>query len=175
MTRRGIGQDCRPRRPTASSTDFPRGLLYQRTDAMQPVDLYLSYPAPAPAWDNIYAGYPGGDSVPSPARRPRGTSNYKFALPVSGGVLDPQSKVNYTQNWNLTFEQQLPSEIAFSLAYVGNRGSHIMGSRQFNPAVFAPGATVGNENARRLYPGLGSGGAGPILRILELSTRCRPA
>ena len=35
---------------------FPEGLLYQRTDAMQPVDLYLSIPAPAAAWDNIYEG-----------------------------------------------------------------------------------------------------------------------
>ncbi|MEA2542538.1 MAG: hypothetical protein QOH35_3904 [Acidobacteriaceae bacterium] len=135
---------------------FPEGLLYQRTDAMQPVDLYLTYPAPAPAWDNIYAGYPGGDPFPRAHVGPGDFKDYKFALPVSGGVLDPQSKVNYTQNWNLTFEQQLPSEIAFSLAYVGNRGSHIMGSRQFNPAVFAPGATVSNENARRLYPGLGA-------------------
>src|ERR1700685_404660 len=31
-----------------------------------------------------------------------------------------------------------------------------MGARQFNPAVFGPGATVGNENSRRLYPGLGA-------------------
>src|ERR1700712_4063419 len=43
---------------------FPEGLLYQRTDAMQPVDLYLSYPAPPPAWDDLYAGYPGGDPFP---------------------------------------------------------------------------------------------------------------
>jgi hypothetical protein len=135
---------------------FPEGLLYQRTDAMQPVDLYLTYPAPAPAWDNIYAGYPGGDPFPRQHVSPADFKDYKFALPVSGGVLDPHSKVNYTQNWNLTFEQQLPGEVAFSLAYVGNRGSHIMGSRQFNPAVFAPGATVGNENARRLFPGLGA-------------------
>ena len=46
--------------------------------------------------------------------------------------------------------------MAFSLAYVGNHSEHIMGSRQFNPAVFGPGATVGNENSRRLYPGLGA-------------------
>ncbi len=31
-----------------------------------------------------------------------------------------------------------------------------MGSRQFNPAIYGPGATVGNENSRRLYPGLGA-------------------
>jgi hypothetical protein len=135
---------------------FPEGLLYQRTDAMQPVDLYLSYPAPAPTWDNIYDSYPGGNPFPRGHVSPDQFANYKFLLPVSGGVLDPNSKVNYTQAWNLTFEQQLPHNTAFSLAYVGNHSEHIMGSRQFNPAIFGPGATVGNENSRRLYPGLGA-------------------
>ncbi len=134
---------------------FPEGLLYQRTDAMQPVDLYLSIPAP-PAWDNIYAGYPGGTPFPRGHIPASQFANYKFLTPVSGGVLDPDSKVNYTQNYNFTVEQQLGSKMAFSLAYVGNHSEHIMGSRQFNPAVFGPGATVGNENSRRLYPGLGA-------------------
>jgi Carboxypeptidase regulatory-like domain len=135
---------------------FPEGLLYQRTDATQPVNLYLSYPAPAAAWDNIYASYPGGSPFPRGHVSPSQFLNYQFALPVSGGVLDPNSNVNYTQSWNLTLEQQLTRNTAFSLAYVGNHGAHIMGSRQFNPAVFGPGATVGNENSRRLYPGLGA-------------------
>ncbi len=134
---------------------FPEGLLYQRTDAMQPVDLYLSIPAP-PAWDNIYEGYPGGTPFPRGHIPTSEFSSYKFLLPVSGGVLDPASKVNYTQTYNLTVEQQLGNKMAFSLAYVGNRSNHIMGSRQFNPAVFGPGATVGNENSRRLFPGLGA-------------------
>ena len=135
---------------------FPEGLLYQRTDAMQPVDLYLSIPAPAAAWDNIYEGYPGGTPFPRAHIPTSEFATYKFLTPVSGGVLDPDSKVNYTQTYNLTVEQQLGSKMAFSLAYVGNRSEHIMGSRQFNPAVFGPGATVGNENSRRLFPGLGA-------------------
>ena len=135
---------------------FPEGLLYQRTDAMQPVDLYLSIPAPTAAWDNIYEGYPGGTPFPRAHIPTSEFATYKFLTPVSGGVLDPDSKVNYTQTYNLTVEQQLGSKTAFSLAYVGNRSNHIMGSRQFNPAVFGPGATVGNENSRRLFPGLGA-------------------
>jgi hypothetical protein len=46
--------------------------------------------------------------------------------------------------------------MAVSVAYVGNHGINVMGSRQFNPAILAPGATVANENSRRLYPGLGA-------------------
>lgn len=142
--------------------NFPEGLLYQRTDATQPIDLYLNIPAP-PAWDNVYANFPGGSPFPRGHVSPSQFANYKFLLPVSGGVLDPHSKVNYTQNYNLTFEQQLGSMTAFSVAYVGNHSEHIMGSRQFNPAVYIPGlcggkpcSTTGNEDARRLYPGLGA-------------------
>ena len=69
-------------------------------------------------------------------------------------MLDPASKVGYTQNWNLTVEHQFHNDIAVSVAYVGNHGVNTMGSRQFNPAIFGPGATVANENSRRLYPGL---------------------
>ncbi len=141
---------------------FPEGLLYQRTDAMQPIDLYLNIPAP-PAWDNIYAGYPGGTPFPRGHIPLNQFANYKFLLPIAGGVLDPNSKVNYTQNYNLTFEQQLGAKTAFSIAYVGNHGVHIMSSRQFNPAVYIPGqcgsqacSTVGNENSRRIYSGLGA-------------------
>lgn len=140
---------------------FPEGLLYQRTDAMQPVDLYLTYPAPAPTWDNIYAGYPGGDPFPRAHVGPSQFASYVFQLPVSGGVLDPNSKVAYTQNYNLTIEQQLGTKMAVSIAYVGDHSVHIMGSRQTNPAVYIPGqcgttacSTVGNENSRRLYPGM---------------------
>jgi len=134
---------------------FPEGLLYQRTDAIQPVDLYLNIPAP-PTWDNIYTGFPGGDPFPRGHVPPSQFSSYKFITPVSGGVLNPDSKVSYTEDYNLTVEQQLPGNFAMSLAYVGNHGLHIMASRQFNPAIYGPGATVGNENSRRLYPGLGA-------------------
>ncbi len=143
---------------------FPEGLLYQRTDATQPIDLYLNIPAP-PAWDNIYSNFPGGSPFPRAHVSKSQFATYQFILPVSGGVLDPHSKVAYTQNYNLTFEQQLGNKTGFSLAYVGDHSEHIMGSRQFNPAVYIPGncgnppkpcSTVGNENSRRLYPGLGA-------------------
>jgi hypothetical protein len=132
---------------------FPEGLLYQRTDATQPTDLYLSIPAPQ-SFTNPYLGYSGGDPFPRGHISPSGFSSYQFLTPVSGGMLDPTSKVGYTQNWNFTLERQLTGATALSVAYVGNHAIDVMGSRQFNPAIFAPGATVANENSRRLYPGL---------------------
>lgn len=134
---------------------FPEGLLYQRTDAMQPVDLYLEIPNP-PQWDSVFAGYPGGDPFPRGHITPQQFSSYTFALPVSGGVLNPASHVAYTQAYNLTLEQDLGRNFVASVAYVGNHAEHIMASRQFNPAVYAPGDTVAQENSHRLYPGLGA-------------------
>ena len=134
---------------------FPEGLLYQRTDATQPTDLYLSIPAPQ-SFTDPYLHYAGGDPFPRGHIAPSGFSTYRFLEPVSGGMLDPSSKVGYTQNWNFTIERELPGHVALSVAYVGNHALDIMGSRQFNPAIFAPGATVANENSRRLYPGLGA-------------------
>jgi hypothetical protein len=133
---------------------FPEGLLYQRTDATQPTDLYLSIPAPQ-SFTNPYAGYPGGSPFPRGHIEPSGFATYSFLLPVSGGMLDPSSRVGYTQNWNFTVERQFGNS-AVSVAYVGNHAINVVGSRQFNPAIFGPGATVANENSRRLYPGLGA-------------------
>lgn len=140
---------------------YQEGLLYQRTDAMQPVDLYLNVPNPAGPWENIYTaanGYASGAPFPRGHVGPSQFKTYTFLKPLAGGVLNPASHVAYTQDYNLTVEQDVGRNFAMSVAYVGDHAEHVMSSRQFNPAVYTPGAgdTVGNENTRRLYPGLGA-------------------
>ncbi|HUA92583.1 MAG TPA: carboxypeptidase regulatory-like domain-containing protein [Terracidiphilus sp.] len=134
--------------------DFPEGLLYQRTDAMQPVDLYLNINNP-PQWDNIYSTFPGGDPFPRGHIGPSQFSTYKFLTPLSGGVLNPASKVEYTQAYNFTIEQDLGHGYAFNVGYVGNHAEHVMSSRQFNPFVFTPPPAAGFETTRT-YAGLGA-------------------
>ena len=131
--------------------DFPEGLLYQRTDAMQPVDLYLELFNP-PAWDQPFAGYPDGDPFPRGHIAPSQFKNYTFLKPLAGGVLNPASKVEYTQAYNFTIEQDLGNGFAMNLGYVGNRAEHVMASRQFNPFLF--NATA--PETTRTYPGLGA-------------------
>lgn len=149
---------------------FPEGLLYQRTDATQPIDLYYNLSAPSAPWNNIYNGVPGGNPFPRGHVNRDQFATYTFILPVSGGVLYPGAKVAYSEDYNLTVEQRLPDNFTLSVAYVGNHVLHVMASRQFNPAVCAPGVvcptinntaclatcTTGNENSRRLYPGIGA-------------------
>ena len=43
----------------------------------------------------------------SRARDPSEFATFKYVKPVSGGVLDPTNNKGYSQNWNITFEQQL--------------------------------------------------------------------
>jgi hypothetical protein len=136
---------------------FPEGLLYQRTDAMQPVDLYLeligsTFNVP---WDQPFLGYPGGDPFPRGHVGPSQFKNYTFLEPLAGGVLNPASHVEYTQAYNFAIEQDLGHGFAFNLGYVGNRAEHVMASRQFNPYVF-PAGTAGPYETTRTYPGLGT-------------------
>ena len=133
---------------------FPEGLLYQRTDAMQPVDLFLNIPAPPQRWDDIYGSYPGGDPFPRAHVGPSDFKNYQFITPLSGGVLNPFSKVEYTQAYNVIVEQSLSHGFAMNVGWVGNHALHVMASRQFNPAVGAPSSSV--ENKYRIFPGLGA-------------------
>jgi hypothetical protein len=133
---------------------LPEGLLYQRTDAMQPVDLYLNINNP-PQWDNPFAGFAGGDPFPRGHIAPSTFSSYKFITPLAGGVLNPASHVEYTQDYNLVVEQDMGHGFAINLGYVGNHAEHVMASRQFNPYVFTPPPAGGFETTRT-YPGLGA-------------------
>lgn len=133
---------------------FPEGLLYQRTDAMQPIDLYLNIPAPTVTWDNIYGNFPGGDPFPRGHVGPSQFKSYQFITPLAGGVLNPASKVEYTQDYNFVIEQDLSHNFAMNVGYVGNHALHVMASRQYNPAVGAPSSSV--ENSYRIYPGQGA-------------------
>jgi len=136
---------------------FPEGLLYQRTDAMQPVDLYLelsgaSFNVP---WDQPFLGYPGGDPFPRSHVSSSQFKTYTFLKPLAGGVLNPFSHVEYTQAYNFTIEQDLGKGFAANVGYVGNHAEHVMASRQFNPFVFTPPPAPAFETTRT-YAGLGN-------------------
>jgi hypothetical protein len=57
--------------------------------------------------------------------------------------------------WNLTLERQLARDWVVRASYVGNQAVHLNGdykaTRQFNPAIYGPGATLDNTQDRRVY------------------------
>jgi hypothetical protein len=132
----------------------PALTIYTRTVSTQPSVITVTTVNPQNFVDP-YAGVAGGNPFPRARVQPAEFAAYKYARPVSGGVLDPSAATGYSQNWNLTFEQQLSGRVAVSVGYVGNLGVKILAPRQLNPAVYAPGATTATTNARRIYPGLG--------------------
>jgi hypothetical protein len=71
--------------------------------------------------------------------------------PVSLTSLAPDLHLPYDEQWNLSIQRQLPSDILVEVDYIGTAGVGLIRSRQINPAVFAPGATVGNTNSRRVF------------------------
>ena len=77
------------------------------------------------------------------------SSNAPFSTPMPYAYFQTDWGVGDLQTWNLTLEQQLAGNLLLRAAYVGNKGTHLQSFRERNAAVYGPGATVGNTNARR--------------------------
>jgi hypothetical protein len=131
----------------------PALTIYTRTVSTQPSVLTVSLTNPHSFMDP-YNGVAGGNPYPFARRDPSEFAAFKYVRPVSGGVLEPTKNKGYSQSWNLTLEQQLPFNTSLSVAYVGNKGTDILGAMELNPAIYGPGATTGNTNARRTYAGM---------------------
>lgn len=109
-----------------------------------------------PSFDDPYQNYPGGDPYPFTEPPLSALATFKFPNPLVTTVLDPNSKQGYADEWNFTVERQIKPSLGLSVSYVGNRQVNVMATRQVNPAAYAPGATEGNVQSRRLYPAFGA-------------------
>lgn len=56
-------------------------------------------------------------------------------------TIDPNFRNPYSLQYNLTFQRELPGEVAFEIGYVGTRGVKLIGARDVNQAQFFPGAS----------------------------------
>ncbi len=85
------------------------------------------------------------------------STNAPFSFPMPYAYFQTDWGVGYLQSWNLTLEQQLTGDWLVRAAYVGNKGTHLQSFRERNAAVYGPGSTIANTNARRpLAPYFGS-------------------
>jgi len=102
----------------------------------------IGIPSPFPA---LY-----GSNIPGP--------DAQFVTPVILYYMQRDLQIPQLITWNLTFERQLGREWVVRAAYVGNKGTHISGSddynpaQEVNPAIYVPGSsTVGNTQDRRRF------------------------
>ncbi|MEP7366848.1 MAG: carboxypeptidase regulatory-like domain-containing protein [Acidobacteriota bacterium] len=88
----------------------------------------------------------------SPPATEADRASYEFLLPVTVGLsVDPFFAAPYIQQWNLNVQQELAPGYVLTAAYIGTKGTRLPIRRELNPAIFGPGATVGNINSRRIY------------------------
>ena len=99
-----------------------------------------------------YQNAAGGDPFPLPFPPPK---NYAFG--TEGVYVNYQlnSKVTSTQEWDLSFQRQLPHDWLFSASYLGTHTVHLWAGLEVDPAVYnAPGyvgtSTTSNTNQRRV-------------------------
>lgn len=88
----------------------------------------------------------------TPPTTPEQKRAYQFITPAATTVFTEDFATPYSQQWNLNIQQQLPLDVVVTAAYVGSKSTRLFGSHNINPAVFGPGATVGNTQSRRLLP-----------------------
>ena len=103
--------------------------------------------APAGGFADPYLGFPGGNPFPFPSPP---TKDAPF--PQQGGYTNFPLNLShpYTQKWTLSVQQQLSKDWLLSASYIGDKGTHYRAGTEANPAIFGPGATLGNLNQRRL-------------------------
>jgi hypothetical protein len=75
-----------------------------------------------------------------------------FPAPSTVLTIEQGLRPPYAQNWNFSIQRSLFDAYLLDLRYVGNKGTHLPRMTEANPAVYGPGATPENAQARRLYP-----------------------
>lgn len=104
------------------------------------------------SFSNPYAAsvnpFPGNTNPPS---------SIPFLQFSSQFLNDPKFRNPYVQAWNFTVEQALPWKLLLRGSYAASKGTRLMVLTQFNPAIYAAGATTATTNQRRVYaPALGA-------------------
>lgn len=84
----------------------------------------------------------------------------QFTLPAAlRAVFSKDFKVPTLYSWNLSLERQFAADWVGRVAVIGNKGTHMFAqsenSREVNPAIYAPGATVATTQQRRPFQSFG--------------------
>src|SRR5688500_7232304 len=99
-------------------------------------------------WDNPWVAVPGGDPIPALLNGPNPSSTFPLGANYTTYPLDlPATE---TDQWNVSYQRQIAADWMVSANYLGNVVRNVWTANQINPAVFGPGATPANTNARRV-------------------------
>ncbi|RZU38880.1 TonB-dependent receptor-like protein [Edaphobacter modestus] len=138
--------------------DQARLIAWNRFSTAQPFDSNSTVTgptvlAPSLSGNNIFTN--SGRANPFPFVIPRtAAQRAAFIWPISSAetVFSPHFNEGYTQQYNLTIDQQIAKNYTLTVSYIGNKGTHLFISREYNYApissfVQTPPASAGNVSA----------------------------
>ena len=125
----------------------------ERETTNAPVGTALDTPNPVGGLSNPWQAYPGGNPFPQNGKAFFPTAGVYINMPIN-------PKPTYVAQWNVTYQRQLAGSWLASASYLGNKTTHLWIAGEVNPAIYGPGATIGNTNQRRILylanPALGA-------------------
>ena len=126
--------------------DSPQLFFNTRFANNPPWGAQITISNPPGGFANPYLGYPGGNPFPA-----LNTDWKTAAFPAFGVYVNTPLNLQPTtlQQWNVSVQHQF-GDWMVAASYLGNHSSHLWRGTELNPAVYAPGATTGNTNARRV-------------------------
>ncbi len=83
----------------------------------------------------------------------------QFVRPATVLTVQSGMKPPYSQNWDFSVEHTFAGSYLLDLRYVGTKGTHLPRFIEANPAVYGPGATTDNADARREYANCDASGS----------------
>ncbi|MDQ2901352.1 MAG: carboxypeptidase regulatory-like domain-containing protein, partial [Acidobacteriota bacterium] len=127
--------------------DLPPMQYFDRFGFGPPWASTITITSPAGGLANPYQNYPGGNPFPQPVPPPKNA-----VFPTGGQFINLPLNIRppYMQQWDLSLQRQLGADWLFTVNYLGNKSTHRWLTRQLDPAVFLPGATLANEPSRRV-------------------------
>jgi outer membrane receptor protein involved in Fe transport len=130
--------------------DTPRFHEISQYIGSPPYSLQVTVNAPK-SFANPYAGMVNPFPY-TPPQTEQARAGYKFLLPATiGQSVTSPLPTPYIQQWNLNVQREIVSDLVFTAAYVGTKGTDLPIRTELNPAFYGPGATLANVNARRIY------------------------
>ncbi len=125
--------------------DTPQLFFYTRFANNPPWGAQISLPLVNFA--NPWASYPGGDPFPALY-----TVSKTMPFPLAGVYVNMPLHTNppYVQQWNLSIQRQVGSNLLLAANYFGNTTTHMWTGVEADPAVPVPGATLATENQHRV-------------------------
>jgi hypothetical protein len=143
--------------------DQARLIAWNRFSTAQPFDesVIVNGPVvlqPSLTGNNIYANS-DGVANPYPFVIPRTAADRAAFSPSYGGnwptaagetVLAPNFNEGYTNQWNLSIDQEIAAGYTLTVSYIGNHGTHLFMSRENNyasPSTYNPALTIAQNNS----------------------------